>query len=150
MHPARESESGALPQSIQDRTDEITRQFQQHNRCANLRPYDRKTVIDEVEYEGEGLGHEISLIEKYDRTMTEPHASVRVIVSFVWPVEGGEGELLDMPTNFVASFQALAGMYDGGRSIDAATQRARRWCESTIKAQLSARDEHRLTMGIEA
>lgn len=126
-----------------------TENMQRHNGCDDLKPYERTTTIELAEREDGPIGSEIKLYEKFTRTMDRPTASIVAIVSVIWPVEGGDEDRWIMTTNLIGSFDARAGMYDGGKSIEAATQQARRWRDSTIKALAEARYQHARALGLD-
>ncbi|MEM9109509.1 MAG: hypothetical protein AAGC72_05745 [Planctomycetota bacterium] len=149
---AEDLQSDAEP-TIQERlaaeTQQIVNRFQQSSGCDNLKTYKRETTIDYNESDDGVYTRELTLHERFDKTMTKPYAGITAVVSINWPVDGGSEDQHNMPTNFVATFKALAGMFDGGRSIEQAMLNARRWADSTIKVMLDARDDHACNLGIE-
>lgn len=139
----------ALNKAIDAATQEITEQFQRGNKCADLKPYSRTSTIDERGDYEDAMSSTIELLEEFRRDMTEPTARVRAIVSVRWPVEGGEADKYYMPTNFFGSFDALPAMYDGGKSVVRATQKAKAWADSTLSLIDAARYDHATAMGFD-
>lgn len=138
-----------LDAGLEKATQKIVEDFQRGNKCHDLQPYSRTTTIDERGGSDDAMASYIELIEEYSRDMTEPKARVRAVVSVRWPVHGIQKDKWDYPTNFVASFPALAAMYDNGRAIKKATYKAKRWADSTVTLIDQARYQHAMALGLD-
>eukprot|EP00752_Nemacystus_decipiens_P016734 g14972.t1 len=118
-------------QQLAEETQKIVKQFQAHGGYDTLEPYERITTLETMSDNGGWFSCRITLKERFCKTMTKPYAGVTAMVSIKWPVDGSDEDCHVLSTNFIATFDAIAG---NDRSLMAATQQARRWRDSTIKA----------------